>query len=163
MLSRRLPASRDISVSGVRGEPEPETVNHRTKLTPSSLRSPLASLHTPCRRTNRFMDPNVPPTPPPRSVTQTHSSNSRRHLSKIYFLEASIDFFINNRPPDRPPTGKSLDLLSPPLATSLDRLIARRSARRYSVKHFTRQCSGIMYSENLEGIQPTSCRWFSTL
>lgn len=71
MLSRRLPANRDISVSGVRGEPEPETVNHRTKLTPSSLCSPLASLHTPYRRTNRFMDPNVPPSS--RSVTQTLS------------------------------------------------------------------------------------------
>jgi len=38
---------------------------------------------------------------------------SRRHSSKIYFLEASIDFFINNRSLDGPPTGKSSDLTPP--------------------------------------------------
>lgn len=106
MPSRRLPASLcDISVPWARGEPEPETVNHRTKLTPS----PLGSRDCKPRRTKRFMDPSRRslPRPFPRSSTPSHC-----YPSKIYFREESIDFFINNSPPGRPRRSVNLSICS---------------------------------------------------
>jgi len=140
-----------------RADPEPETVNHRTKLTPNPLGAPLAGPRPASPVLWTYPPPPLPPAAP---------------LTIIYFREGNIDFFINNRPPGRPPSGKSLAPLSLSRSRSLarsraralvsanlccsDRLIPRRSACRYRAKHFARQCSGIMYSENLEGIQPRS-------
>lgn len=88
------------------------------------------------------------------ALCNSDSLLSRRHLSKIYFPEASIDFFINNRPLDRSPTGKSLDLLLPPLATFSDRLIARRSAHRYNVKHLRDNVAGLCTARTSKGSSP---------
>lgn len=126
ILQRRSRAdfrrSRDISVrKRARGEPEPETVNHRTKLTPSPLRARYAgALREPRRRpTNRFMDqPPLRNSDPLLNLTlalsfyshplsrsfsvRSSSSCEPSSLENILSRERCIDFFINNRPPGHP-------------------------------------------------------------
>lgn len=72
-----------------------------------TLPSPSTCLHLPSR-------PNRPSPFAPLSRSRAHTpASAPSYPSEIYFRAASIDFFINNRPPDRPVAGKSLNLAGP--------------------------------------------------